>query len=298
MDSKQPIVSFLSNSIRFLNSTNIFISLAAVSLALATQVQLGMKPEVHPYLFIIFYATLLEYNSQRLIAIVRNSGNSRGSTYPWARQYRWLLFAVFLLSIVLFIGAILLAKREILMVLAPVALITFLYSLPGLSGQTNIFRLRELPFLKIFLVAAIWSIVTVLFPVIYSGNIRFSLMWMMLAERFLFIFAIAIHFDIRDMKVDSMTKLKTIPLFLGEINALALAKVSLLLFFGISVFHVLYRDIVFVLPALIASVILVVSVINKKETMASARYYGLLDGTMLIQGLLICLCYYLNSLIA
>jgi len=65
------------NLLKILIHSNIFISLAAVSLTIATQIQLGMAPQWHPYLFIIFFATLFEYNIHRLITVIKNKDASR-----------------------------------------------------------------------------------------------------------------------------------------------------------------------------------------------------------------------------
>ena len=59
-------------SFSFLIDSNIYISFAASMLAFETQIQLGMKPQLHPYVFIIFFATLFEYNIHRLILVLTN----------------------------------------------------------------------------------------------------------------------------------------------------------------------------------------------------------------------------------
>ena len=66
--------------------SNIYISLAAVALTVATQVQLGMRPQWHPYLFIIFFATLFEYNLHRLITVLTNKDALKSEKHRWVNE--------------------------------------------------------------------------------------------------------------------------------------------------------------------------------------------------------------------
>src|SRR5690606_42074943 len=50
--------------------SNIFISLAAAVLAFGTQVQLGFAPHFHPYILLIFFAALFEYNLHRFVSVL------------------------------------------------------------------------------------------------------------------------------------------------------------------------------------------------------------------------------------
>lgn len=291
--------SGLSTPARFLIHTNILVSLAAVFLTLQTQVQLGMKPQLYPYLFIIFSASFLAYNMQALIAIMdwrhRTSDNFQKREIQNRRLHRMLL----IISIAVFFGAILLAKQKIVATLVPLSILTLCYSFPMLKTKRAFFRLREVPFLKIFLISLIWSMVTVLLPTLHaSDDVNRKQLMLMLGERFLLIFAIAIPFDVRDMKTDEIAKLKTIPLVIGKTNAVVLANTSLLAFILISIVHFSFNDLSFVLPALIISVVVIMVLINSKAWVTSPTYYSLLDGTMILQGSLVCLCYYLNSWIA
>ena len=52
----------------------------------------------------------------------------------------------------------------------------------------------------------------------------------MLLERFLFVFAITIPFDIRDMEIDIKEGLKTIPVIMGKKKAMMIANILLVLF--------------------------------------------------------------------
>lgn len=276
--------------------SNIFISVAAVFLAIETQIQLGMRPQWHPYLFIIFFATLFEYNLHRFVTIVTNKKALNSEKHSWVKPHLYLFYTLVIASVLGFIISLFFAKTEVLITFAPIALITLFYSLPVFKNKKNIFRLREIHFLKIFLIAFVWSAITVMLPVIQSENTyNNNHIMLILIERFLFVFAIAIPFDIRDMEIDRQTGLKTIPLLIGETGAYKLSNILLGIFFIVCVFHYATLNSYLILYPLIFSAASTFLFLNIK-TIRKIPYYhfGILDGTMLLQGLLVYLFWYLG----
>jgi len=279
----------------FIINTNIYISLAAVFLTLATQVQLGMKPQFHPYLFIIFFATIFEYNLHRLITIITNPKALEDDKHSWVKKNLKSFYILVAVSIIGFVITAFLAKKIVLITLLPFGIITLFYSLPVFKTKRTIFRLREIPCLKIFLIAFVWAATTILLPILQLGNSynRWHIITMML-ERFIFVFAITIPFDIRDMKSDEKTGLQTIPLIIGEKKSILVANIYLLLFLVLCIFHYYNTDFAFILPAFIISAITTVFFINSERLKKIIHYhYFVLDGAMLLQGILVLLGYYL-----
>jgi hypothetical protein len=86
-------------------------------------------------------------------------------------------------------------------------------------------RMREVPGLKIFFIALVWTIVTEGFP-----NLLAHKEWVILPflERFLFVLAITIPFDIRDLKLDG-EEIHTIPQFLGIKRAKSLGIICIVI---------------------------------------------------------------------
>ncbi len=279
----------------FIINTNIYISLAAVFLTLATQVQLGMEPQLHPYLFIIFFATIFEYNLHRLITIITNPKSLDDPKHSWVKANLKAFYFLVIFSVFGFCIAAFLAKRTVLITLLPIGIVTLFYSLPVFKTKKTIFRLREIPCLKIFLIAFVWSATTILLPIIQSENSYDQ--WhvvTMLIERAIFVFAITIPFDIRDMKSDESAGLQTIPIIIGEKKAILVANVYILLFLIICFFHYYNTGLAFTLPAFIISAITTFLFINSDRIKKITHYhYFILDGTMLLQGFLVCVCYYI-----
>lgn len=282
------------NPIKVFLQSNFFISLAAVSLTMGTQVQLGLKPHWQPYLLLIFFAVLFEYNLHGLLSILVNRETLTPVKHELKGENRKKIsFLVFASGAGLF-GSTFFIKREILVAFIPLALLTISYSILIFGNKNDRFCFRKIPFLKIFLISFVWSASTVLLPVIQSSENYSSFHTaLMIAERFLFIFAIAIPFDIRDKEADRCAGLKTIPMLLNEKKALTLSYLSLLVFFLISFFHYQLRNEWFIIGAFGISALTAFLLIRQKTLKKLSWYYdGILDGTMLLQGLLVLVSYY------
>ncbi|MDN3657691.1 UbiA family prenyltransferase [Ferruginibacter paludis] len=282
----------------FLINTNIFIALAAVVLTLETQVQLGMRPQFHPYLVLIFFSTLFDYNLHRLITVLTNKEALNSVKHRWVRKNLVLFYILVASSVIGFLWAVFYADIKVLITLAPIALITFFYSVPVYKNKKSLFRLREIPCLKIFLISFVWAATTILLPVM-RGSTMYSKehVLLMMAERFLFVFAITIPFDIRDMKADARQGLKTIPLLIGKTPALILANVLLFLFLVVIVQHYKFTGTNWLIYPLSLSAATTFLFLNNKKLQSNFFYhYGILDGTLLLQGALVLGMFYLRSM--
>jgi 4-hydroxybenzoate polyprenyltransferase len=263
--------------------------MAAVALTVATQVQLGMHPQWHPYLFIIFFATLFEYNLHRLITVLTNRDALKSEKHRWVNENLNAFYLLVFISVVGFGAVTLLAKKEVLITFAPIVMVTLFYSIPVSRNRRYLFRLREIPYLKIFLIAIVWSTSTILLPIVQSAE-RFSQthVLLMLFERFFFILSITIPFDIRDLEADRQQGIKTLPMLLDENKSLNLSYLLLLIFLLISVFHYIPEKEWMILAAMCLSGVTTYFFLKINYFRNIPFYhYGILDGTILLQGILI-----------
>lgn len=263
-----------------------------------TQIQLGMQPQLHPYLFLIFFATLFEYNLHRLITILTNKKAINSDKHSWVKKHLKLFYLLVFISIAGFCMTVLQAKKEVLLILAPIAVLTLFYSTPISKRAEATLRLRQIPFLKIFLISFVWSVATALLPIIESQKtFNYTHISVILLERFLFIFAITVPFDIRDMSADKSAGLKTLPLLIGEKKSIVLATGALFLFLLISLIHYYFTHQLFLFLAFAVSCFSTLFFLNNDSTKRLQLYhYGILDGTILLQGLLVVVFYHLNML--
>lgn len=276
--------------------SNLFISIAALLLTVETQIQLGLQPQWHPYLFLIFFATIFEYNVHRLFTILFFPQALDTPKHQWVKENKIFFYFVVSFSVIGFLITLFQAKFSVLLALSPLALITIFYSIPIANSHKGIFRLREIPYLKIFLIAIVWSVVTVLLPVIYhNAAIDFVDFICIILERFLFVFAITIPFDIRDMEEDTASSLKTLPLQLGEKKAEKLSQWAMYGFMLLSCLHYSISSQIFIAIAMLISGISTLYFIQHKTLQKSPYYfYGILDGTMLLQAVLVIVAFFLK----
>ncbi len=179
----------------------------------------------------IFFSTILMYAIHRLIGLSKINA-------PPSKEHLKIssLFgqAVFIYAILAAIGSayffLHLSSNLQLSFIAPI-IISALYVLPfSKSGK----RLRDFHFIKIFLISIIWAWVTVLIPA-QERDMRLNIPTLFIyIERALFVFAITLPFDIRDMSVDQSTSLKTIPVVIGIKRTKIIAAISIFLMISLS----------------------------------------------------------------
>jgi 4-hydroxybenzoate polyprenyltransferase len=281
----------------FLIFSNLYIAVAAVLFTVQSQIQLGMHPNWHPYLFLILFATLFEYNLHKFVAVFFYKHALLETKFSWiARNLKLFYFIVFS-SVAGFIIAACFAKWTVLVTLFPLGAITFLYSFPVYKKGIKIFRLREVPLVKIFIISLVWSATCILLPLVQAGlEVDPPLLVLLIAERFLFVFAITVPFDIRDMESDKKAGLKTLPLLVGQKRAGRTANAALLGFMALCSFHyTATHQFHFVAAFLISGLTTLYFLNNPRIRNLHHYHYGVLDGTMALQGLLVIAGYFLFS---
>ena len=172
-------------------------------------------------------------------------------------------------------------------VLILMAFLSLGYVLPILgNGQ----RLRDIPYLKIFLIAIVWSVITVGLPFFeLNNNTSTSHFLRLCVERSCFIFALCMPFDIRDMDWDSQTNVKTIPLSIGVEKAKILAILVLIVSLSI---HYLGNDKIMAHPIHDFKIIIVYTIttfmiLKTHKNRSDYFFYVGVDGMILLRSLLL-----------
>lgn len=92
------------------------------------------------------------------------------------------------------------------------AVLTFAYGLPvAPEGKA----LRDLPFLKIFLISVTWAAAIVILPWSVGSDALAPFPWLLFLGKLCFIFALTLPFDLRDAEVDHRSGVLTLPIALG-----------------------------------------------------------------------------------
>ena len=200
--------------------SNIHVALSASGLCLLTLEGYGLN-DLRSVLF-VFCATVLSYNFIRAVELDRLNPE----VSEWIRANSRSLIV---LNALAFFGLIYFGLRfsfADLTLIIPFFLLTLFYIFPFRGSITG---LRNLPGLKLFLIAAVWAGVTVLFPAKANGLIVDDTLWIIFLQRALLIIGITIPFDIRDLALDKKT-LGTLPQTIGEKRSIQIALVALWVF--------------------------------------------------------------------
>lgn len=108
--------------------------------------------------------------------------------------------------------------------IAATILLTLFYAVPVLPGGKNF---RNVSGLKIGIIGLVWSIVTVMYPVVLYEKPLDQKLLLLVLQRFLFVSALILPFEIRDLKSDALS-LGTIPQHIGIQNTKILGMFLLL----------------------------------------------------------------------
>ena len=246
----------MSSIIRFLVYSNIWVSFCAFVLTSATEVLFESRNfKVSQF---VFFATIVTYNFQRIFPSKKKQNLV---IRDWLNQHKIFTYLLILVGGGMSLYFFRYFKFSTQLAIIFLAILSILYP----------FLLRKIPFIKIFLISFVWAVSTMLLLVI-ENNIPISQdILLHLISRFLFVFAITIPFDIRDLKYDAQD-LRTIPLFFGVLKSQFIAVFALFICGVIAIFQHLSTTLVFAnLLALISlyfvSSILILKSDEKKDEM-------------------------------
>lgn len=200
--------------------SNVWIALNAAAQVMQTRFLLGGGLELTPAAGFIFFGTLFLYAIHRIIGVGQLAPFTASGRYKVISEHKKHLFFFSVLGLVGGLYFFFLLPWQIQWKLVLPGLLALGYVLPlGASGK----RLRDLHFLKIFLLALVWAWLTVWLPAAELGADMQRATLLMGVERAAFIFALVVPFDIRDVEVDRHVRVRTLPNYLGVNAAIALA---------------------------------------------------------------------------
>ncbi|MGH1335414.1 MAG: hypothetical protein ACRBFS_04740 [Aureispira sp.] len=285
--------------------SNIFIAFCAVAMTAQTLFLLGKELMTSPALLgLVFFSTWFIYALHRLVSWRKLDARLDIQRFQIIGAYqRHIKFYAGFSALLAAFCFFYLERATQLALLLP-ALLSLGYVLPFIGRQR--LRLRDLHFIKIFLIAGVWAYVTVVLPLLETfsygigeygnpavSNTTLSII-LLLVERALFIFIITLPFDLRDWKLDAYHSVKTIPTLLGPERTIYLG-VFLLLLWGVLIMGVYIWPLPlgYSISGLWTGVLLWRTLDrdgneNTTQVVEHDYYYtGLIDGTMLVQALLI-----------
>lgn len=185
------------------------MALAVYAFTFITLKQLNISYDRNILSF-VFFGSITGYNFVKYFGLAKLHHRSLAN---WMRVIQ--IFSM--LSFVLMCYFALQLETKTLIIVVTMAVITFFYATPFLPKEyflDNTYNLRTISGLKVYVIAFVWTIVTVVLPVVNNAYpINFDV-FVMSIQRYLFVIVLILPFDIRDLLYDSL-RLSTIPQKIG-----------------------------------------------------------------------------------
>lgn len=234
-----------------------------------------------PYTLLIGIASAALYSGHKVIGLYKLNHIQSFERYTVIRQYKqhiWLYCIGWSILSIWFL--IPLFNIRFLLWLLPGGIIALMYILPIIPGKK---RLRDLGWAKILMIGWSWAWLTAFLPAYYFSEIALHLAIIHGIERMLFIIAITIPFEIRDIEIDTSVGLKTAPERFGMKATLWTGRVFCVLIIMLA----FYLSFHFFNPAygfaMAATCFLTIWIMNKSGSVKDDYFFsGLTDGTMIL----------------
>jgi hypothetical protein len=269
----------------FVFYSNLFISLCAVLMSFETFILLDIKvsfDSAFPLIPIIFLSTLFVYNLDLFHTNHSAPGFGHSVRQTWRlRNIKKIRFVNVSLAVLIILLSFFSSSASLIF-FVHLAVISVAYYLSFEIGSAKFSSLRSIPFLKAFIITYVWTASTVLLPALKNGRdlLHDHEVLMVFAERYLFLFALAIIFDIRDMKSDNKNIL-TIPGAIGSFKTKVISFCLLALNISLIMMH--YEDIRILAPLILSGLLTGVFIYKAKAFSGEYYFLGVLDGAMALQ---------------
>ena len=269
---------------------HVFIALCAAFSTLATLKLLDSTPVLRlddgGLPCFVGAATFFLYNLHKPVTYFLRKQFKENQRFMRTKAFEIPLSILSVLAVIFCLYYFFQLKMDSQIVLVGTAFLSLGYVLPILGKGR---RLRDVAFLKIFLIAFVWAIITVVLPFseIQNNSKNGLLLSFIFLERMCFIFTLCLLFDIRDMDWDSRTNVKTVPLSIGSQNAKIMGFVALIV--SLSISYLLFNENIYNkmqflgLAIVYLSTAFVVAKTHKNRT--DYFFYGGVDGMILCQSL-------------
>lgn len=250
---------------KFYVFSNLHVSIAVTCLVLVNGKVLGKN--VLSEAIVLGCATFIAYHFIRYLNRFKY-----GKTHMldgFSNKYKYIIGALILIAIILFLEQLRNLNYLKTLKLLPFIVLTFLYAYSFIKINGQKYSLRYVSLLKIFMIAFVWAGVTVFFidDFTFIGVLYFI-------ELVLFVIALTIPFDIRDVNFDDGS-IKTLPIVLGVFRTKFMAIICLVLSLLIHAFYIKTYLISYLLTAFTLSLLVVLSKPNQSRFFASFWVEGI-----------------------
>lgn len=262
--------------------SNLHISLGSIALCYFTSTLLDISISEYYYSF-VFFSTLFLYSIHRIIGLSRIDSDSETGRFRFIRKIKLLLISSSIISVIALLYSFSYLPREIQLYLTIPGILSLGYSIPFYKNK----RLRDLPFIKLFLIATAWSVIVVFIPSL-NHDLPVHQIVLLTAAIFFYFIGITIPFDIRDLKYDKITMVPTFPIYFGIEKSILFSQLCLGLSIALYIIlNLLDVQSTWLFIYLYLFYFYMMITIRKYKTKEADWYYtGLLDGTMILHAVI------------
>lgn len=277
---KKPLLSILN----FYIYSSIHISITATLFVAETYFFVCQEIDLF-YLGLVFCSTLFIYSVHRIIGISKISKGLIEGRYSIILKYKSHLKVYAAVSIIGLLYFLSQTSLTNLYFLIPLGVMSMMYTLPLLSNQR---RLRDYHYIKIFLIAIVWAGIAI-GPMLTNGHsILLVILLILFLEKIIYIIAITLPFDIRDIDIDKSLITKTIPQSIGKKKTYLWIYALLILGFASYAVSSFMDNQASVIPYILMAYLLsLIAVYASKGKSSDYLYSGLLDGIIGIRSVVV-----------
>lgn len=274
---------FLKRLFDFILFGNIYVAIATVCLIQSTIIQLEISNHLIFYSALSFFATLFIYNLQRIFYSQQKDNSLLSVRRKWIFENQFFIKS---LTIIGFLGvsiSFFFNDSKIIFYLSPLLILSVAYFLPAV-------KLRQNPWFKLLTLAIVWTIVTAVVPALLSNVNPFSINAILhFFVRLIFMIGICIPFDIRDMEIDKAENIFTLSQKFGENKTRWIAFGFMILYIALIVgeFAIRMFSMKIFIALMITAIINAIIVFMSSSKRSEYFYTALLDGTMILQGIVL-----------
>ncbi|HTB33038.1 MAG TPA: UbiA family prenyltransferase [Bacteroidia bacterium] len=290
-----PVSRYIKNGISFFIYSNLFIAFCVCAYTAKTTLLLygnNGSPLVNSF---VFSATLLFYCFHRVNKIkFLTPGENMEERNNWMSGHRPVYYTFIILCSITLLVELFFMPLRAWVVFIPVGILGVGYTFPIIPSKKGMKRLRDIYWLKIVWISLAFSWLTTFLPVIFiepvSTLLKPSALFIF-CRSFLFLFAVCMPFDIRDMQFDKQRGVNTLPVSIGAKTSTYISITVLLIFISLVCTQFLYFGLDFkVATALFISAFLTIALLPLANKKRPAVLFPLLyDGSMLVQWILVLL---------
>ena len=183
------------------------VAFAVLSFCVLTAYELGLEPSENFYTA-VFFASVAGYNFVKYFGLTKFYYRSLTTKLKYIQL-------VSVLSLIGFASIFFLLQLSSQILFVILGLITFLYAIPmGVKTPKN---LRSIGGVKIYIIALVWAMTTVVLPVLESQQTFVFDHWILVVQRTFIVIVLMLPFEIRDLDTDQL-HLSTIPQKIGILN--------------------------------------------------------------------------------